>query len=125
MGNGIWSRIITQKYLKNRPLEDWIRARKFSIIGTSYFWNGFMRIMSWITCKLGWKVGDGRKICLGVDPMEGLDALFSLPKDLRDYLADYRISYLMQAQKHDDLSQGFNGWYSAMDLDLGGHWVVL
>ena len=63
-----------------------------------------MRILSWITCKLGCKVGDGRKIRVGVDPIAGLGAPFSLPEELRDYLADYGISYLMQAQKHDDIS---------------------
>ena len=52
IGTGIWSRIITHKYLKNRPLEDWIRGRTFCIIGTSYFWNGFIRIFEWITCQL-------------------------------------------------------------------------
>ena len=82
-----------------------------------------MRIMSWITCKLGWKVGDGRKIHLGVDPIAGLDAPFSLLEDLRDYLADYGITYLAQAQKQDGFSQGFNGWYSASDLELGGEWA--
>lgn len=54
-----------------------------------------------------------------MDPIAGLDAPFSLPEDLRDYLADYGISYLVQAQKKDDLSQSLNGWYSAVDLDLG------
>ena len=41
---GTWSGIITHKYLKNRPLEDWIRGQNFSIVGTSYFWNGFIKI---------------------------------------------------------------------------------
>ena len=54
-----------------------------------------MRILSWITCQHGWKVGDDRKIQLGVDPIAGLDAPFSLPEELRDYLADYGISYLV------------------------------
>ena len=50
MGSSIWNSIITCKYLKNCPLVDWIKARNLSITGTSYFWNGFLRIMSWITC---------------------------------------------------------------------------
>ena len=65
MGNGISSRIITHKYIKNIPLVEWIRARKFNVSGTSYFWNGFIRIVSWITGQLGWKVGNGSNIRLG------------------------------------------------------------
>ena len=66
-------------------------------------------------------MGDGRKIRLGVDPISGLDAMFSLWQDLRDYLEDYGISYMVQAQKKGDLSRGLYGWYLAEDLDLGGH----
>ena len=47
---------------------------------------------------------------------------FSLPEDLRDYLANYGITYLVQAQKQDGFSHGYNGWYSVADLDLGGNW---
>ena len=46
------------------------------------------------------------KICLGVDPIVGLDASYSLLVDLRDYLADCGITYLAQAQKQDGFSQG-------------------
>ena len=70
-GTVIWSRIIVHKYLNNRPLEDWIRGQTFSIVGTSYFWNGFIRIFEWITCQLGWKVGNGLKIKVGIDPIVG------------------------------------------------------
>ena len=81
--------------------------------------NGFIRILSWITCKLGWKVGNGLKIRLGVNPIVGLDASYILSLDLRDYLADYGISFLAQVHRQDGTSQGFNCWYSASDLDLG------
>ena len=76
-------------------------------------------------CKLGWKVGDGLKIHLGVDPIAGMGTSYILPVDLRDYLADYGISCLAQAQKQDDLVVGYNGWLSAHDLDLGGKWANL
>ena len=63
------------------------------------------------------------KIRLGVDPIAGLDASYSLPVDLRDYLSYYGITCLAQAQKHDCLSNALNGWYSASYLDLWGDWV--
>ena len=73
-------------------MEDWIHAQKFTVNGTSYFWNGFVRILAWVMCKLGWTVGDGLKIRLGVDPFAGLDTSYIVPVDLREYLADYGIS---------------------------------
>ena len=65
-------------------------------------------------------MGNGLKIHLGVDPIVGLKASYIILVDLWDYLADYGISYLAHAQKHDGISQGFNCWYLASDLDLGG-----
>ena len=97
MGNGIWNRTSAHKYLKNRPLEDWIKSQNFFVSRTLYFWNAFIKILSWITCKLGWKVGNGLKIHLGVDPIIGLDASYIPSVDLWDYLADYGISCLALA----------------------------
>ena len=93
-GNGIWSRIISHKYLKHKPWEVWIRDRKFNASGTSYFWNGFLRVLYWITNHLGWKVGNNQKIRLGIDPIASMNLSFLLSKDLRGYLADYGITYL-------------------------------
>ena len=124
-GNGIWNTIITHKYIKNRPLDDWIRSRKFIVNGTSCLWNGFIRILSWITCQLGWKVGNGLKIRLGVDPIAGLDSSYLLPANLRDYLTDFGISNLAQDLNLEGYSKGFNCWYSSTDLNLGGVWDEL
>ena len=68
-------------------------------------------------------MGDGLKIRLGVDLITGMETSYILPVDLREYLANYGISCLAQAQKLDGLAVGYNGWLSAHDLDLGGEWV--
>ena len=68
-------------------------------------------------------MGNGLKIRLGVDPNAGLDASYILLEDLRDYLADYGISYMAQAQNQEGFSQSYNCWYLASDLNLGGVWA--
>ena len=64
--------------------------------------------MSWITCQLGWKVGNGQKIRLGVDPIAGLNSSYLLSEDLRDYLVDYGISNLAEAHNLEGDPRGFN-----------------
>ena len=93
-GTGFWSRIIAHKYLKNRTLEDWICGRILCVNGTSYFWNGFIRIFEWITYELGWKVGNGLNIKVGIDPIVGHNLLYFLSEELRDYFTDLGITYL-------------------------------
>ena len=40
------------------------------------------------------KVGNGRKIRLGIVPIAGMNSSYLLSEDLRGYLADYGITYL-------------------------------
>ena len=112
------------KYLKNRSLEHWIRARIFYVNGTLYFWNGFIRIFEWITCQLGWRVGNGLNIKVGVEPIAGPNSLHLLSKELRDYLNGLGISFLAQAQNLDVCDSEGPKWYSATDLLLGGDWAA-
>ena len=122
-GTSIWSRIISHKYFKKNSLEDWIRARNFNITGTSYFWNGFIRIIEWITSQLGWKVGNGLKIRLGVESIAGHNLQYLLSEELRGYLYDLGISNLAQAQNLDVCGLDGSNWYTASDLYLGGDWA--
>ena len=100
-GKGIRSQIISLKYLKNCFVEVWLRSQHFHVVGTSYFWNGFIGSLSWITCQLGWWVVNNLSIKFGSDPIVGLCAPYILPNDLREYLEDLGISPLAQAHNLD------------------------
>ena len=82
------------KYLKNKSVVEWLCSHKFTVLGTSHIWNGFIKELSWITSCLGWKVGDGKSIKVGSDPAVGSCSDYSLPDDLISYLGDYGITYL-------------------------------
>ena len=66
---------------------------------------------------VGWKAGNGRSICIGVDPIVGINSEFILPEDLRIYLFEYGITTLYDAQFFDS---GQQHWLLATDLDLDG-----
>ena len=72
--------------------------------------------------QLGWKVGDGKRIRLGVDPIAGLNSSFMLSEGLRDYLCDYDISTLNLPYNLGDGANLQSYYLSATDLDLGGSW---
>ena len=103
-GIGIWNRIIEAKYLKNISFEDWLRKYYYSICDTSYFWKGFVRSLTWISRKLGWKVGNGLNIILGVDPVVGQNSSYLLSEDLREYLEDYGLLTLRDANNGNAVS---------------------
>ena len=78
-GVGLWSQIIKHKYLKNLPVDVWLKPHTFKVQGTSHMWNGFMRAMSWITRCLGWKTGNGKNIKVGIDPITRVSSDYTLP----------------------------------------------
>ena len=86
-------------------------------------WKGFLHTLPWLGGGLIWKVGNGRAIRLGLDPIVGQGSSFLLPLDLHEYLEDYGISTLDQARKLTTFAQNY--WFSAADLDLDGDWKTL
>ena len=119
-GNGLWTTIIKFKYLKNKQVDEWI----FSVQGTSFFWNNFIRAISWLTRFLGWKASNGHKIKIGIDPIVGLNSDYMLPLELRAYLVDYGISHLSYAQNWGIVSVSQSYWLTVDDLELAGQWKV-
>ena len=66
-----------------------------------------------------WRVGNGLNVRIGIDLIVSINAPYLLPADLREYLADYGITHLTQAQNLDFGSHCENFWYSAANLNLG------
>ena len=116
------SQIIAGKYLKDHTVDVWICSEHFPVIGTSYIWNRFIRTLSWITCQLGWRVGNVLHIRLGMDLIVGLNAPYLLSYGLRDYLYDVEITHLAHAQNLEYGTDIHEYWYIVVDLNLGGIW---
>ena len=76
--------------------------------------------MSW----MGWSIGNGKDIKIGVDPIAGSSSVYILPEDLRLYLEDYDISSLADAHiiGTNYITQQY--WLSAEELELEGDWKV-
>ena len=110
---------MAHEYIKDRPLNEWVRSQSFTVIGNSYIWNGFIRSLSWITCRIGCRMGNGLSIRLGTNPIAGLNAPYILPAGLKDYLVDFGISNLAQDLNLEGYSKGFNCWYSGDISQLG------
>ena len=72
---------------------------------------------------LCWKVGDGRNVHIGLDPIVGISDIHFFSTDLRAYLCDYGITTLQHAR--NTLIDAQDYWLSADDLELGGDWKIV
>ena len=88
---GLWFQVLQAKYLKGLTVIEWLRFKSFSTRNVSLFWRGFLQVIPWMGKHLAWQVGNGESIILGIDPIVGSAAPFTLPEDLRSYLEDLVI----------------------------------
>ena len=96
--DGLWHRVITNKYLKMGSVEAWLRDKKFLSRGVSAIWKWFLLSLPWLGRHLAWQVGNGKNVLLGIDLIVGVSNSLSIPQGLRDYLADLDIVTLAQAR---------------------------
>ena len=112
--------MLSVKYLKENPLVDWFRNKKFSLRNSSIVWNGFNKTLPWLGRCLNWKVGNGLDVRIGSDPVIGVSPCIYFDPDLISYLGDYRITSLQHARHPFVDSPSL--WLSTDDLELGGIW---
>ena len=76
--------------------------------------------LTWIICKLGWKVGNGMSIRLGIDFIGGFNVSYQFFDGLGEYFCDFGITHLVQAQNLDFETNSHEYCYTATNLNLGG-----
>ena len=71
---------------------------------------------------MGWKVGNGSSIMLGVDPIAGMNSSFTLSLEFLSYLNDYGIITLNHAHNLREGSYSNSYWLTAEDMELASPW---
>ena len=114
---GLWGILIMKKYLKDKYVEYWLSGYKLTA-NSSFFWLSFMRQFNWIKKWLTWRVGNGHKIVVGIDPIIGEPQIHSFTNDLISHLYFNGYIFLNDFRKHNTLEACNAYWLSAMDLGL-------
>jgi hypothetical protein len=77
--DGIWHRIVMDKYLHQSTIENWLRNDTFHLRSASRIWNNLLKSIHIITHWLSWLSGSGNLISVGNDFILGLrDKVYSL-----------------------------------------------
>jgi hypothetical protein len=69
---GIWHKVIIDKYLPHTTVKNWFRSPSFFYNTTSRFWRGLMKAIHLITHWLSWSPGSGHLIEIGRDNILGM-----------------------------------------------------
>eukprot|EP01018_Ginkgo_biloba_P023075 Gb_32325 [translate_table: standard] len=65
---GLWCQVLSHKYIAPDTVEYWIRTPSQNINGTSIVWKVVVLAFPLVGRWLVWRVGIGRRVCLGLDP---------------------------------------------------------
>jgi hypothetical protein len=106
--DGIWHKIIKDKYLQNSTIVNWLRSTSFKQNSASRIWNSLLKSVHLITHWLSWLLGSGHLISLGRDHILRLGVRSLISRDLIEHLWMENITFLSQA-KVDHVSTDFIG----------------
>lgn len=85
--DNLWTLVIKRKYIDPISMDGWLRtpAKKFKT--SSVVLKATLNSFDLIVEDISWKVWDGRRLGVGVDPWVGCSEVFFLPRDLLDHLS--------------------------------------
>ena len=121
MKKGTWGAIIKQKYLKSRSVTKWCRLEPKNTLRSSKIWMNLVDYFLVIGNWLSWKVVDGKKIKVGLDPWVGGVGIFSLSQYLRLTLNAQGFFTLGDYGDIGSSIGGYRSWLSTTFLGLENH----
>jgi hypothetical protein len=99
MKNGIWHRVIKDKYLPHGSVRTWLRSTSSVTSYGSQTWKNILNTLPLIVHWLAWKPGLGDSIIVGKDKILGLGKDSILSTELVFFLNNKNVYYLYQASQ--------------------------
>jgi hypothetical protein len=124
MKDGIWHRVIKDKYLPYISVSTWFRSTTTKQPLASQTWKNLLKSLPLITHWLSWNPGNGHSVLIGQDKILGIGNSSLLSQDLLLALKNKNIRYLYQASAQN--SKGFitAQWKDSSDLELWVFWLL-
>jgi hypothetical protein len=89
--NGLWNIVVLHKYIALNSLENWIHnPDKISHLG-SIIWKAMINYFLVIEEGLAWRIGNGTRVSLGVDPWLGCGHDHILLEELIVFLYEHGL----------------------------------
>lgn len=121
---GMWGEVIKTKYLKLRPIIEWIRGWNKVKEGISNIWSSMLQSFHVLSDWHALKPRNGQQIKVGEDPLVGSDSFYKLSDKLVNILHEKGSCYLAQVSRMISFNNLVQKWKSTIDLGIiGAHQV--
>jgi hypothetical protein len=98
MNEGIWHRVIKDKYLPYCSVATWLRSTSFRLSSASQTWKNLFKFVHLIAHWLSWSPGSGYSVLIGKDMIMELGNTSILSQELISSLKQKNITFLYQAR---------------------------
>jgi len=100
---------------------DGIRLPQWTRIGISSVCKALLHSLPHIRNHLAWRINDGTKVCIGLDPWIEGGGRFQLPRELILHLNQRDISVIAQITDQENTTIFAQAWKSAIQLHIPPH----
>jgi hypothetical protein len=120
MKEGLWHRVIIDKYLRSCSVVGWLRTVTTSSTRGSHVWKYLLKSIHILLHWIAWYPGLGDSILVGRDYILGMGDKAILSDDLILELNGRGVYFLSQASCEQCLGITGTKWHTSEDLGLGG-----
>ena len=106
------------KYIAPLTLIEWIRLADKSRTNCSVVWKVVVKHFDLVGSGLVWRIGNGRRVRLGIDPWVGCGRDRVLPEEMRLHLVTRGCLFITDIEDQENSSLWHQGWISAQRLDI-------
>lgn len=92
--SSLWTRVVHHKYIAHLLLVDWVRSENKRNTRSSIIWKAVTLDFDLIGKGIAWRIGDGNRFLVGVDPWLGSGRDHLLSNAFWAFLANRGITFL-------------------------------
>jgi len=118
----MWTTIVKRKYIKSIPIDEWMCKTDKNTLNASTIWKATMNSFNIVEDALAWRVGNGEKLRIEIDPWVGCNEDFTLSREVMDSFRIQGVQFLNQFARKDLSTNWYQGWKTMEDLQLVPPW---
>jgi hypothetical protein len=116
--DNLWTKVVIHKYINPDTVEEWICRPVKVATQCTIIWKALINSFQVVGEGLAWKVGNGQRVRIGVDPWPGSERGHILPQQLINNLHDKGLFYLDQITDRDITTLWSQAWKRVDQLGL-------
>lgn len=118
----LWTNITYHKYIWPLNILDWARLPSWNKTGISSIWKALLHSLQLIRNNIVWRIRNGSRVRIGLDPWSGCGGRHRLPQELVQYLAAQGIRVISQIADQEQTDLFHQAWKNSAQLNLPQRW---